>query len=116
SQLNWNGTLTRSEMGFDSFLASSVSSPAPAVWAADDWAKALLDRQNTKELAASAELFREGVSIISPLRVDGVSEGGCYSLARAVPRVAVRSTQWERPTDPTDHGELEAFRLRGTKR
>ncbi len=28
SQLNWNGTLTRSEIGFDSFLASSALSSA----------------------------------------------------------------------------------------
>src|SRR3954465_15112449 len=41
SQLNWKGTLTRSEMGFDSFLASSAPPPpAATAWPADDWATA----------------------------------------------------------------------------
>jgi hypothetical protein len=46
-------------MGFDSFLASSASSPAAAGWRADDWARAPVDR-HTKEMAASAEPFRYG--------------------------------------------------------
>src|SRR5439155_14073344 len=71
SQLNWKGTLTRSEMGFDSFLAKSASSPAAAGWPADDWARALVDRQHTKEMAASAEVLRYGVSISLPSRIEG---------------------------------------------
>ena len=42
SQLNWNGTLTRSEIGFDSFLASSALSAA-AAGAAACWAYPIED-------------------------------------------------------------------------
>ena len=53
SQLNWNGTLTRSEIGFDSFLASSAVSSAAAGLAAC-WAYPIEDVTVRRQTVATA--------------------------------------------------------------